>query len=258
MGSAWAFQRKLIYHPDERDLPEAGSVLAGAHDVPLRTDDGLELRAWFAPPAPGSADRGVTVLVAHGNAGNAADRAPLAEALTDRGFSVLMLEYRGYGGNPGAPSERGLELDARAAYWYLRNVKQVPPERLLYFGESLGSGVVTALATKYPPAGMVLRSPFTDLAAAGGRLYPFLPVSLLIRDRFPVAETVKRLAAPTAVVYGDRDDVVPASMSEQVANAVRNLFARVEIPGAGHNDLVMLVGDEVLDTVEELAKHIVA
>jgi fermentation-respiration switch protein FrsA (DUF1100 family) len=107
----YGFQRRLIYLPSTGPVPAAADVLTGAEDVVLETGDGLRLAAWFVPSGPG----GTTVLVAPGNAGDRADRAPLAEALSARGLGVLLLDYRGYGGNPGGPSEPGLALDARAA-----------------------------------------------------------------------------------------------------------------------------------------------
>src|ERR1700754_2958854 len=114
---AYLFQRKLIYLPSNDPVPPAGTVLPGARDVRLHTADGLTLAAWYVPATAG--DLGVTVLVAHGNAGDRAMRAPLAAALAARGASVLLFDYRGFGGNPGDPTEAGLALDARAARDYL-------------------------------------------------------------------------------------------------------------------------------------------
>ncbi|MBD8507091.1 alpha/beta fold hydrolase [Hoyosella sp. G463] len=248
---AWAMQRKLIYYPDDAAVPAAHSVLPTAEEIRLNTDDGLTLDAWHVSPVPGSQPRGITVLIAHGNAGNRADRAPLAEALAREGIASLLLDYRGYGGNPGSPSEEGLALDARAAYWYLRRERSVPAERLIYFGESLGCGVMASLALRYPPAGLVLRSPFTDLASIGRVHYPYLPHGLL-RDRFRVLDAVKRITVPTVVAYGTADEIIPASMSAEVADAARNLHSRVVLPGAGHNDVEMLVGATLIDAITGL------
>jgi fermentation-respiration switch protein FrsA (DUF1100 family) len=251
---AWLFQRRLIYFPDDGPVPSAGSVIAGAEDVTLHTGDGLELDAWFVPAD--KPDRGVVVLVAHGNAGDRAGRAPLAAALAERGLGVLLFDYRGYGGNPGSPSEAGLALDARAAYEHLVTDRGVQPARLIVFGESLGAGVVTELATEHPTAGVVLRSPFVDLAAVGRAHYPFLPVRQLLRDDFPVADQVADLEAPVVVVYGAADSIVPPDQSRAVAGSAGNLRNVVEIPGADHNDAVLVHGGPVVDAVVDLADHV--
>jgi hypothetical protein len=193
------------------------------------------------------------VLVANGNGGHRGLRAPLARALSEAGLGVLLFDYRGYGGNPGSPSEEGLALDVRAARDWLVGEAGVAPERLVYYGESLGCAVVTALAVEHPPAGLVLRSPFVDLAAVGSHHYPVLPVRLLLRDRFPVAEQVARVRVPTTVVLGDADTIVPPEQSRRVAAAAARLHRLVEVPGADHNDAVLLDGERLVDAVVELA-----
>jgi alpha-beta hydrolase superfamily lysophospholipase len=165
LGSLWVFQRRMIYFPSGAPVPPASSILADARDVRLETTDGLSLGAWFVPAV--EPDRRIAVLVANGNAGDRAGRAPLARALSERGLSVLLFDYRGYAGNEGSPSEDGLALDVRAARRHLVETAGIPPERVIYFGESLGTGVVVELATEHPPGGLVLRSPYVDLAAVG-------------------------------------------------------------------------------------------
>ncbi|AEF42897.1 alpha/beta hydrolase [Hoyosella subflava] len=251
-STAWAMHRRLIYYPDDLPVPPASALIHGAEDVQFTTDDGLTLHAWLVPPATDVTSRDITVLMAHGNAGNRADRAPLAAELARRGIATLLLDYRGYGGNAGQPSEQGLALDARAAYWYLRNNRGVAPERMIYFGESLGCGVVAELALRYPPGGVVLRSPFTDLVEVAKLHYPMLPAQLLLRDRFRVLEAVRKITVPTVVVYGASDVIIPAEMSAKVADATRNLNSTVVMPGVGHNDPHMLVGEELIDAVESL------
>ena len=246
----WVGQRRLIYFPDPAP-PPAAAVIPGAEDVELRTTDGQQLGAWFVP-ARGEG-LGVSVLVAPGNAGNRAGRAPLAMALAERGLSVLLLDYRGYGGNGGSPSEQGLALDVRAARDHLVRERGVPPSRLIYVGESLGGAVVVELAVEHPPAGMVLRSPFTDLAAVGRQHYPWLPVRALLRDEYPVTEQLRQLDVPVSVVHGSADSVVPAEQSRDVAGAARQLVRRVEVAGADHNDRVLLDGAQLVDAVVELA-----
>ena len=248
-GAFWALQRRLVYLPDTRPVPPAATVLEGAQDVGLTTSDGLHLGAWWLPADdPGAA----AVLVAPGNGGARDLRAPLARALAEEGLSVLLLDYRGYGGNPGSPSEEGLARDVRAARRWLLDAG-IGQDRLVYLGESLGCAVVTELATEHPPAGLVLRSPFIDLAAVGSHHYPFLPVRALLRDRFPVAEQVARVDVPTVVVLGTADSIVPPGQSRAVADAAAGLRGLVEVPGADHNDLVLLDGPELVAAVLAVA-----
>jgi pimeloyl-ACP methyl ester carboxylesterase len=248
-GLLWVFQRALIYLPDEGPAGSAQQALPGARDVVLRTDDGLELGAWLVPGPPGS----TTVLVAGGNGGHRGMRVPLARALSDAGLGVLLFDYRGYAGNPGRPTEAGLARDVRAARAYLVDDLAVPPDRLVYFGESLGAAVVTELATEHPPAGLVLRSPFVDLASVAGEHYPLLPVRALLRDRYPLAEQLARVRVPTTVVLGTADSIVPPAQSRAVAAAAPQLRRLVEVPGADHNDLVLLDGAALVAAVVELA-----
>ncbi|SEF20148.1 hypothetical protein SAMN05421837_101247 [Amycolatopsis pretoriensis] len=247
LALVWVFQRRLIYAPDTSPVPAAATALPGAEDVRLRTADGLDLGAWFVRPDRTPA---ATVLVAGGNGGNRADRAPLAAKLARAGLAVLVLDYRGYGGNPGDPSEAGLALDVRAAWRFLTEGRRVPPGEILFYGESLGCAVVAELALEHPPAGLLLRSPFTELAAVGAEVYPFLPVRLLLRDRFPVRDEVARLRVPTVVVLGGRDAVVPPAQSREVAAAASARL--VEVPGADHNDPVLLDGPELVEAVLSL------
>jgi hypothetical protein len=254
MGILWAVQRQLIYFPDTTAVPPAGQVVPGARDVTLHTADGLELGAWFVPASGPAPSAPMAALVAPGNGGNRAGRAELARELSERGLAVLLMDYRGYGGNPGSPSEEGLAADALAATEALTDLG-FPPERTIYFGESLGTGVVAALQTRRPPAGMVLRSPFTELADVGAHHYPFLPVRLLLRDRFPVVEHLSSSQVPVTVIYADDDSIVPSALSQTVADAAPALVDRVVIRGADHNDPVMF-GPKVAEAVARLAREV--
>lgn len=242
------FQRQLIY------LPMAGEPTppAGVAIEPLRftTHDGLRHEAWFLPRdgTPVS-----TVVVAPGNAGNRQMRVPMAEGLVERGHAVLLLDYRGFGGNPGRPSEGDLVADARAAAAALLERDDVDPRRLVYLGESLGTGVVSALAVDQPPAALVLRSPFPELADVGRAAYPFLPVRTLLRDRYPVADHLDVYDGPLLVVAGDSDRIVPTRLSREVAEAAG--VPLVEIEGAGHNDPALFTGVRFLDVVDDFVRE---
>ncbi|WP_181312930.1 alpha/beta hydrolase [Nocardioides campestrisoli] len=252
----WAVQRQLVYFPDTSTVPPAAEVLPGGRDVVLRTEDGLELGAWFVPAGTGPdahPDSGMAVLVAPGNGGNRLGRVGIAQQLRERGFAVLLMDYRGYGGNPGSPSEDGLAADADAAVAALAEAGY-PPERTVYLGESLGCAVVAALQDRHRPAAVFLRSPFTELADVGAHHYPWLPVGALLRDRFPVADHVADSDVPTTVLYGLRDSVVPAGLSAEVADQAERadvLVERVVLPEADHNDPVMF-GSVVADAVARL------
>ena len=249
LAGLWAFQRQLIYFPDETPVGEAARALPGAEDVTLATADGLELGAWLVSPRA-EQDRRWAVLLLPGNGGNRLGRVGLAGLLRDEGFTVLLVDYRGYGGNPGEPSEEGLAHDADAAVAFLSE-RGFAAARTVYLGESLGTGVAAALATRHPPAGMVLRSPFTELAAVGAHHYPWLPVRLLLRDRFPVLEHVRDSDVPLVVVRESADDVVPTGLSAEVAAAAPNLVEEKVLDGVDHNDPAMF-GREVVDAVVAL------
>lgn len=250
----WAIQRQLIYLPDTTRVPPAGEVIDGARDVTVHTEDGLDLGAWFVPAGGPAPEAPMAVLVAPGNGGNRAGRAGLAMELSARGLAVLLMDYRGYGGNPGKPSEEGLAADAIAASRALEMLGY-PPERTIYFGESLGAGVVAALQAQRPPAGIVLRSPFTELADVGAHHYPFLPVRLLLRDRFRVVEHLSSSTVPVTVIYAEHDSVVPSALSARVADAAAVLVERLVIRSADHNDPVMF-GPRVAEAVARLAQEV--
>lgn len=254
VGLLWTFQERLLYFPDRAPVAAAGEALPGARDLVLHTDDGLELRAWFLSPRDGL-DRHVAVLYVPGNGGNRAGRTGIAGDLAARGFAVLLMDYRGYGDNPGRPSGEGLHLDAEAAVRALRE-EGYPPQRTIYVGESLGTGVVARLQASHPPAGVVLRSPFTELADVASHHYPGLLVRTLLRDRFPVVEHMSASEVPVTVMYGTADSTVPPGLSTTVADSAGNLVEVVRVEGADHND-PRLFGPLLADAVVRLADKVV-
>jgi fermentation-respiration switch protein FrsA (DUF1100 family) len=244
----WFGQRWLIYFPLGDPPPPAAVGLPGAEVVSFTTEDGLRLEAWFVPPA--GPPTGQTVIVFNGNGGHRALRARLAAALAARGFACLLTDYRGYGGNPGLPSERGLARDARAARAYAAMRRDVDPDRLVYFGESLGSAVAVRLATEHPPEALVLRSPITSLVEMGEHHYPIVPARLLLRERYPAVDLIRAVQAPVLIIAGDRDRIVPIEFSERLYEAANEPKALAVIEGAEHNDLALLDGDDMLDAIE--------
>ncbi|MBS4727821.1 alpha/beta hydrolase [Mycobacterium sp. SM1] len=245
-------QRRLIYFPSREPVPSVAGVLPGGQDVVLQTEDGIRLGAWFLPAPAG----GPAVLVCNGNAGDRMMRAPLAAALHRAGLAVLLFDYRGYGGNPGHPSERGLAADARAALAFLAARPDVDPGRIVYFGESLGAAVVIRLALEALPAALVLRSPFTSLTDVGRLHYPWLPVAAVLTDRYPSIDRIAGLTVPLLVIAGDRDTLVPAEFSRRLYDAACGPKQFVLVPGAGHNSPQLLDGPGMIDaTVRFFREH---
>ena len=242
LGLLWSQQRRLIYFPSGGPVPPAATVLPGARDVVLHTADGLELGGWYLP---GTGD--AAVLVLPGNGGDRSMRAPLAAGLHRMGLSVLLVDYRGYGGNPGKPTEEGLAIDARAAHDWLTAQPEV--DRVVYFGESLGAAVAVGLAIERPPAALILRSPFTSLPDVAGEHYPWLPVGTLLMDRYPSLRRIPALQAPLLVIAGDEDDIVPWSLSRRLYEAAPEPKEFLTVPGAGHNDPALADGPQMLDAV---------
>ena len=241
----WSQQRRLIYFPSPGPLPPAAAVLPNGRDVVLETEDGIRLGAWYFPVTGG----GPAVLVCNGNGGDRSLRAELAAALNRAGLSVLLFDYRGYGGNPGRPTEDGLAADARAAQEWLAGQPDVDPNRIVYFGESLGAAVAVGLAVQRPPAALVLRSPFTSLPDVGAVHYPWLPVRRLLLDRYPSIDRIASVQSPVLVIAGDRDDIVPASLSKRLFDAADEPKRWLLVPGAGHNDRELLDGRQMKDAI---------
>ena len=236
-AAMFLFQRQLMYYPDSSLPSPEASGLVGVEVVTSTTEDGLDLGAWYRP-ARGAAP---TVAYFHGNAGHIGHRAGKARPLLEAGLGILLVEYRGYGGNPGSPDERGLLADGRAALAFLAD-RGVGPERIVLYGESLGSGVAVALAAEMaarsaPAAGLVLEAPFTSIADVAQIHYPFLPARWLVRDRFDSAARIGAVRAPVLVLLAEDDRVVPARLGRRLFEAAREPKVLRVFPGAGHEDL---------------------
>jgi fermentation-respiration switch protein FrsA (DUF1100 family) len=252
-------QRRLIYFPS-RGAPSPGEVARlRAEPVSFTTSDGLTLSGWFVPApgppqGPGENAR-FTVIVFNGNAGDRGMRAPIAAALAPYGIATLLMDYRGYADNRGSPSEEGLALDARAARAYVAGRPGVDPARIVYFGESLGTGVAVRLATEQRPAALILRSPFTSLVDVGRYHYPLLPVRWLLKDRFDSLDRIRRIGCPLLVIAGDRDRIVPPDLSNRLFAAAGEPKRLVTIEGADHNDEELLAGRRMITAILDFLRH---
>ncbi len=229
----FVFQRKLLYFPTPlSEYQLANSAPFSALDV--RTNDGLNLRSWWSNGDPGKK----TFIFFHGNAGNAADRMPMMEVLLQAGHSVVLAEYRGYGGNPGKPSEEKLKMDA--ALLMDEIIKQgVKDRNIILMGRSLGTGVATFLATEYDVAALVLISAYSSLPEIAAEHYPYFPVSLLMRDRFNNVDRIGKTTSPLLVFHGEMDRIIPLPHGLKVYDAAQGDKEFIRLPGRGHNNLDM-------------------
>jgi hypothetical protein len=183
----------------------------------------------------------------------------LARALAASGHAVLLFDYRGYGGNLGSPTEPGLHADARAAVSYLASRSDVDPERIVYFGESLGAAVAAQLASERRPFALVLRSPFPSLREVGHVHYPYLPViDALLMDPYRTSDALIEMSAPVLVVAGDRDSIVPTKLSRQVHDALRGPKRLAVIAGADHNDPQLAEGQLLVGHIARFLEDVAA
>jgi fermentation-respiration switch protein FrsA (DUF1100 family) len=228
----YGMQRSLMYFPD-RSTPDPGDAgVPEMQQVPLHTADGLELVAWYRPASEGRS----TIVYFHGNGGNIGGRGYKVKPYLAAGYGVMLVEYRGYGGNPSSPDEAGLYADGRAALAWL-DASGVPPERTVLYGESLGSGVAVQLAFERPPAALVLEAPFTSASDVAAASYWFLPVRLLIKDRFDSIAKIGDVEAPLLLVHGERDRVVPVRFGRRLFDSANEPKQAVFLPAGHHNDL---------------------
>jgi fermentation-respiration switch protein FrsA (DUF1100 family) len=231
LAALYVWQRSLMYFPETvRTLPASAGLL-DAQEITLTTADGETLIAWYRAPAEGRP----MILYFHGNAGSLRLRADRFRKLIARGNGLLGLSYRGYGGSSGRPSEAGLIEDARAAYSYA--AERVPHDRIVAFGESLGTGVAIALAAERPVAKLILDAPYSSAADIAAKAYPFAPVRLLMKDQFRSAERMAQVDAPVLIMHGEMDQVIPIASAEKLYASIKGRKDFVRFPAGMHVDL---------------------
>lgn len=236
--AVFLMQRDFMYFPDKSKPVPAQSVAPEMQIVSYKTFDGIDISSWYYPPK----DKTFPVIVHfHGNAGNIGDRADRARMFIDKGYGVLLAEYRGYGGNLGSPDEPGLMFDGKAALDFLTSTG-ISSERIVIYGESLGTGVAVSLGMDMAFDGkqvraMILESPFSSAVDVGRAHYPFFPVPILLKDRFESMPRISAIRAPLLIVHGEDDDVVPITLGKKLFSAALEPKKAVWLAGAGHNDL---------------------
>ncbi len=229
----------FVYHPEpwrEQDWARISGL--PLEDIWFQANDGTPLFGWFIHAGP----RTPVLLWCHGNAGNITHRLGNLAQLFRLGLSVFLFDYRGFGQSQGTPSETGLYQDGLAAYAHLVTARKVSPTRLVVFGRSLGSTVAGHLAAQHEAAGLILESSFPSIEHMARTHYFGLPAHWLIRAKFDLAMSVRRVKIPVLVIHGDRDRVVPIRLGREVyenASAPKDFYP---IPGAGHNDVTTVGG----------------
>lgn len=227
-------QRSLQYFPDKNHPGEPkDSGVPDMQIVELQTEDGLRLNAWFA--APPKKDGQIVVLF-HGNAGHIGHRAIKAQHFIDKGIGVLLVEYRGFGGNQGNPTEEGLYKDGRAALRFL-DQKEYTVSQLILYGESIGSGVAVQMALEIQPRYLILEAPFSSAADVAKKQYFFLPVDYLMKDRYDNIEKIANIKTNLLIVHGDEDMVIPIELAERLFARANHPKEFITINGGHHNDL---------------------
>ena len=232
------FQRSLLYHPDtDLKLPQYYGLDMSA--VTLTTQDNVKITAWFRE----AEKNGDYLVYLHGNAQNISNRKPDLKAFMDEGFGIIAVSYRGFGTSEGSPSEEGLYNDARAAISFLKD-KGIKEKNIILYGESLGTGIATKMATEIEAEALVLEAPYTSIADRAQEIYPFIPIKLLLRDNFESIEKIKTINIPVLILHGEKDMVVPTHHGKAVYAAANNPKKLVLFKNNGHNNR----------NVEEIAK----
>jgi uncharacterized protein len=229
----FVFQRNLQYFPHQ-DLKEPEFYGASVfREVELKTVDGLALTSWYAAAKDGFD----TIVHYHGNGGHIAYRLDRVMPLVEAGYGLLLTEYRGYGGNPGSPSEEGLYNDGRAALEFLRGHGKEDGE-IVIMGESLGTGVAVKMAEETGAKALILESPFSSAVDIGQAAYFFLPARVLMWDRFESINYIADINAPLLILHGDKDQVVPHRFGKKLFDAAVDPKQMHTLKGAGHGDIV--------------------
>jgi len=246
----WFMQDTMLYHrSDGAPMLNDPALLPVREIVCLTTEDGLNLRSWYFRAARAEKP---TVLFFHGNAGDIGNHLPFAKFLIEAGYGLLALEYRGYGGNPGAPDEAGLIADGRAAFAFLAE-QGIPASRVVLLGESLGTGVAVQLAAEHPVHAVILRSPYTSIADVAARAFWYLPARWLVRDRFDSLAKIGLNKAPLFVFHGTQDTLIPIALGRQLFDAASAPKTWLAVENVGHNDVQTPEAEQaVLDFLERL------
>jgi len=215
--STYAFQRNLLYHPSENNY-YGDKLLVSIDKVKIKNKDNIDLISWYHEK---NINEYKTILFLHGNAGSLENRIHKINHFKDMNVNFLIFAWRGFSGNKGKPTEQGLYADARSAVKWLEE-NGIPKSKIILYGESLGTGVATEIAKDKNFAGIILESPFTSMIDAGKAKYPFLPVRLLLKDKYESNKKIKNIKSPILIMHGKIDKIVPFYMGEKMYQLANN------------------------------------
>ena len=207
----YLFQRNLLYHPNENNY-QRDKILVDIKKVKISTSDNIELLGWYHKK---NLKDFKTLIYFHGNAGSLENRIYKLNHFEDMNINFLIIAWRGFSGNEGKPSEQGLYEDGASTIDWLKK-KGVTEKNIILYGESLGTGVATQLAQNKEFAGVILETPFTSMTDAAKIFYPYIPVNLLLKDKFENYKKIKNINSPILIMHGEKDQIVPFSMGKKI------------------------------------------
>ena len=240
VGYFYFNQSNLLYHPYPDKVFPQNSPMPEMAEVNYTTADGLDLYSWYFD---GATDAPLVVYL-HGNTGDLNYQQVAARGILDAGYNVLLVEYRGFGGNPGDITEKGLYEDARTALSFAKN-KGWTGENIILWGRSLGTGVAVKMATEGNYKALILEAPYSSVPDVAQSLYPYLPTHWLMRDHFNSASRIDQVTIPTLIYHGSADRDVPAKFSAKLATFAGDNLKRVVIEGADHTNIFPIGGNDV-------------
>ena len=233
------YQPRKVYVPLAVVLQKPSDIGLAYEPVTLLTEDNVRLAGWYVPCAEA---RGA-IIICHGNSGNIGDNLYKIDLFHKLGLNVLIFDYRGYGESAGNPDEKGTYRDARAAWQYLVEQRNLPPDKIIIFGRSLGGAVAASLAEQVVPAALILESTFTSIPDVGALVYPWLPVRLICRYRYNTLARMERIRCPVLIAHSREDGMIPFLHGRKLFAAAREPKTFVELSG-DHNDGEVLISTD--------------
>jgi len=236
------YQRSLLYHPGENNYLN-DKISFSYKEIFIDTDENIKLKSWFVER---DLEKFKTILLFHGNAGNLFNRVYKLNELSKLDLNILIISWRGFSGNEGKPTEKNLYHDAGKAVKWL-NSRGVDNKNIILYGESLGTGVATELGRRNIFGGVILESPFTSIAKAAKIYYPYLPINLILKDKYDSIEKIQSITTPILIMHGKKDNIVPQKMGLE-------LFEKANEPKFNYfpenDDHMMEYNNELLNNIK--------